>query len=477
MRRLLVAALFLLAAEAHAGIPMFPMFGPQQYAAFHVPILADMGSSIGGGTFDTTASISFTGNNTFTGTNLFDDVVTFGASAGGANAITFNSTAGCIVFEGSAANAFEVTLCTVNPAADTGFAFPLVAAGGDFNLVAYEANSASGIPFWDSNLELLTSDADITWVAASDTLQIEVVDAANAISIGNNASSIIFEGSSADAFEATIDVANPTADTTHRIPALGAGTYTFAFLSAAQTWTAINHFNSGGGAITVDTDSSINFGTTISNAFAAIYWGTGTTPDGAALLTGTTDNSWKVFERQDAATDVNNGACGTAACTDPSIHIFGNVANTTDYLTFAYYGTAGKAVKTLTESAATSTVRIPVAAGAGAGGVYTYTVFATDGTDHQSRSSFIRFSVVNKAGTETCGLTNNAGTADASITETEDGNAVAISSGTLTYAITCDVTPANAVDIQINAVSSLTQTTLAAYSHVTLVGPGMPDPQ
>jgi hypothetical protein len=152
--------------------------------------------------------------------------------------------------------------------------------------------------------------------------------------------------------------------------------------------------------------------------------------------------------------------------------------NTTDYQAIAVYGLAGDFRVTLTESSATAVVQIPVASGAGTGGTFNYCVFATDGTDHQQRCSRIKFSTVNKAGTETCGLNTDTATAnDASITETEDGNAAAISSGTLTYAIACDTAPTNAVNITINAVSSLTQTTLQARGTVILVGPGEPLPQ
>lgn len=113
--------------------------------------------------------------------------------------------------------------------------------------------------------------------------------------------------------------------------------------------------------------------------------------------------------------------------------------------------------KDLTEGAATGFIRVAVASAGIVGGVIEYSVQATDGTDHQSRSGSIPFSVVNKAGTETC----TVGTAGGS------SEIVAVSSGTLTAAFTCDTTPANAVDLQINATSSLTQTTLRVYYSIT----------
>lgn len=209
-----------------------------------------------------------------------------------------------------------------------------------------------------------------------------------------------------------------------------------------------------------------------------VKYATENTPDTGALSTGTTSNAWNIVETQDSTSDFNNGSCGSASCTHPQVNVFPNALSTTQYNSIAYFGNAGGFRKTLTESAATSAIRIPVAAGAGAGGVFNYCVFASDATDQQQRCGKIKFSVTNKAAAETCGLNTDTAVAnDASITETEDGNATSISAGTLTYAITCDTTPANAVDIQINAVSSLTQTTLEARGFILSLGPGQPAPQ
>jgi hypothetical protein len=144
----------------------------------------------------------------------------------------------------------------------------------------------------------------------------------------------------------------------------------------------------------------------------------------------------------------------------------------------ALYATGGMSTKALTAGVATSIVRIPVAASSGTGGRLIYTVFAADAVDQQSRSGWLQFSISNKAGTEICKMTSVAGADDTSITQTEDGSGIgAISTGTLTYAVTCAVTPTNAVDFQINAVSSLTETTLNAYYKVDMAGPGQPGPQ
>lgn len=205
---------------------------------------------------------------------------------------------------------------------------------------------------------------------------------------------------------------------------------------------------------------------TNNNANSVIFTAPSLTPDPGYLGSGTTSNSWHIGESQDRTFDFNNGSCGTSTCTDPGLIIHSAVQDTTQYNHLANWGQAGGAIKTLTESAATSVVRIPVAALEGTGGKLTYRVKAADATDVQIREGEIRFAIVNKAGTETCTLSGAS--------EAADGSVVAASVGTLTYGITCDTTPANAVDIQFNAVSSLTQTTLNIQYFVTLTGVGQP---
>lgn len=116
------------------------------------------------------------------------------------------------------------------------------------------------------------------------------------------------------------------------------------------------------------------------------------------------------------------------------------------------------ATKTLTESAATTFVRVAVASGARTGGVVAYCLNAADAADHQERCGSVPFAVVNKAGAETCVV----GTA---------ADAEAVSVGTLAVTWATDVaTPTNGCDLQANAVSSLTQTTLNLSYTITLTG-------
>ena len=115
------------------------------------------------------------------------------------------------------------------------------------------------------------------------------------------------------------------------------------------------------------------------------------------------------------------------------------------YTTRAFYR-AGSV--TLTESTATLISNVAVASGKIAGGTLVVTVNADDGTDFQALTSTLNFSIINKGGTVTATVTQTDGT-------------TAASSGTLSATYTI-VVNGNSADIKCNAVSSLTQTTLAA---------------
>lgn len=113
--------------------------------------------------------------------------------------------------------------------------------------------------------------------------------------------------------------------------------------------------------------------------------------------------------------------------------------------------------KTLTESTPTSFVRVDVSAGSFVGGTIYYTIYANDGSNYQARSGSINFSIVNEsADTETPGL------------GTVINESIAASAGTLTVAFTTDDSPTDGINIQANAVSSLSQTTLQIKYRVVI---------
>jgi hypothetical protein len=280
------------------------------------------------------------------------------------------------------------------------------------------------------------------------------VDAANAIDIGETAGQVTFEGTGVDTFETRIAVENPTVDHAFTFPNFA--TSFIAVLSqdhgASAPWTGHNAFSE---RVTISVNGGITFRESAAN-----------TPDSIAFQPSSLSNSIHVQEVADISFDFNNGPCGTAACVNPQHIVHDKDQNITNYQSVGVSGLSGRFIVTLTETTETSVVQIPVASGAGVGGQLQFTVFASDGTDHQTLAGSVYFSAVNKAGTETCSDPTIVGVA-------LNSN----SSGTLTCLYTCDETPANAVNLQLDCTSSLTQTTLEAYATVILVGPGEPLPQ
>lgn len=114
------------------------------------------------------------------------------------------------------------------------------------------------------------------------------------------------------------------------------------------------------------------------------------------------------------------------------------------------------ASKDLTESTATSIAEVSLASSTTTGGTLRYTIEAGDGTDFQALRGEVLFAAVNKAGT----ITTSTSTA----VETS-----APSSGTLTNAMTV-TTGASKIILQLNAVSSLTQTVLRVTYTIVLDG-------
>lgn len=115
-------------------------------------------------------------------------------------------------------------------------------------------------------------------------------------------------------------------------------------------------------------------------------------------------------------------------------------------------GSESGQTKALTESSATAFIRFDLS-GSGndaTGGELHYCIVARDAAnERQVRCAKMNFAIASVGGVETCSLSaSNQG---------NDGNADAITSGTLTYAFTTDTTPTNGCEIEVNAVSSLTQ--------------------
>lgn len=310
--------------------------------------------------------------------------------------------------------------------------------------------TATRVPF-AQDASTLVDDADMTFV--TDTLTVTKVQPTT-IELGNVSDTTLSRAA-----------AGAVAIEGDRIMTLGASSAGQS-VSAGYIWTAGQVYN---------TDVQLRMG---SGTNSIIRYDSNNTPDTLMVGVPASSNTLRVTQLGDINTDSNNGPSGTSAAGHPGILLNNAGASTTQYLGLFYYGMAGRAIKSLTAASATAVVQIPIAAGAGTGATIHYTVFASDGTDHQARHGCVRFATVNKAGTETAAVYGVDSAFTVNPDQTKDGSgAGAISSGTLTYTWGVDTSPSNAVNLTLNAASSLTENVLDIYYRVDMTGPGQPVPQ
>jgi len=162
---------------------------------------------------------------------------------------------------------------------------------------------------------------------------------------------------------------------------------------------------------------------------------------------------------------------GTAAGGDVALQRSPSIATGTTAQTATDALYIRSQMKALGAGVATAVARISVPQGVAGltgwtGGTLFYTVVANDATNYQATSGSINFAFVNEAGTEAC---TNLGTVS-SIAD-------ATPTGTLTATVTGASNAADTCDLLINAASSLTESTLAAFWSVTINGPGTVTPQ
>lgn len=190
----------------------------------------------------------------YTGGNLLIDVTSGGGKVSMPDGIDTGtagiSLASSLVFEGATADAFETTLSVTDPTADQTFTIPNFAVSAAFLASTLTTNNISAAnSIWGVSNALTfegatadafetsvtvtdpTADRTVTYPDASGSpiLSSGVADAANAVSGTSNG--FIFEGATADGFETTLTVADPGSDTTATIPNQ---TGTFLLSTAAQ---------------------------------------------------------------------------------------------------------------------------------------------------------------------------------------------------------------------------------------------------
>ncbi len=210
-----------------------------------------------------------------------------------------------------------------------------------------------------------------------------------------------------------------------------------------------------GAAVTLGTDTSVS-----KKATRQLELGTPNAAPSAYILTGNSSIGGTDSNKRGGKLSVGGGAgTGDAGGGDTALVTAyqGSLGNTQNTLVDRAV-VAAKYV-TLTESSATKVMTVGVAAGEGAAGTLWYSIFASDATDRQMRRGRVIWSAVNKSGTVTPVL----GTPE---------EAVAASAGTLTVTVTAVDSTANGVDFKLNAVSSLTQTSLYAWVSMDHDGKG-----
>lgn len=173
---------------------------------------------------------------------------------------SWTSVSNGIQYEGATADASETTLSVTDPTADRAITLP--DAGGMVAVSSLTTNAfdaANGVNLKSNGIEFEGATADafettlspvdptadetasipnfaVNFALMGSTLTTNTVDAAN--SVWGISNSLVFEGATADAFETTLTVGDPTADQTVTIPATAGAAGTVRLTGATVVITA-----------------------------------------------------------------------------------------------------------------------------------------------------------------------------------------------------------------------------------------------
>jgi hypothetical protein len=234
----------------------------------------------------------------------------YSAADGVANAISIGS--GNIIFEGATADAYETTLAATDPTADRTITFPnatgTVALTSD---ISYPVTASNTVTFTNKTIALgsntvsgttaqfntALTDGSFATLAGTETLTNKTITSP-AIN------EIIFEGATADAYETTLAVVDPTADRTISLPN-ETGT-------VLTTGTAIANANLANSAVTIGS-SAVSLGATL-GSIAGV-----TSITSAAVVTD--DTGFRVRDNSDATKQLAFECSGIATSTTRTMTI------------------------------------------------------------------------------------------------------------------------------------------------------------
>ena len=258
---------------------------------------------------------------TIAGLTALTATTLYSGAANAANSISIAS--GDIVFEGSTANGYETTLRATDATADRVITLPNE-TGTILTTASNISPTVDTFTLGSTSIQLgstTSAVAGLTSLTAT-TLYAGAANAANSVSIGT--AGLVFEGSTADGYETTINVVDATADRAINFPNAGG---TVALLSSLSV--------AGGSGLTYNSSTGA-FGTSnIPNAQlqnSSITLGSSSVALGGTLST---------------LSGISSFSCDTITTKDSGFRIQDN-ADTSKQLAFECSGISGSTTRTLT---------------------------------------------------------------------------------------------------------------------------------
>ena len=250
----------------------------------------------------------------------------YSGTAEAANAISIGS--GNIIFEGSTANTYEITLTSADATADRTLTLP-DNTGTLLTTASTITPTVNSLTIGSTSVALgatVTTFTGVTSLTATTligtTLRSGAVDAANSISIASG--SIVFEGATADAYETSLAVTDATADRTITFPD---ATGTIALL----------------GSLSVAAGSGLSYNS------ATGAFGTSSIPNAQLANSSVTIGSTSVALGSTASTltGLSSFTCSAVVTDDNGFRVRDNSDNTKQ-LAFECSGITGSTTRTLT---------------------------------------------------------------------------------------------------------------------------------